>query len=233
VTEPIDESQLSEEALIKAKLEELKSRVTQLYTAIPGMKRCSCLGDLLQKMYEIRVEFDQLEQGLLQTHLKCCISSKIKVPTEVVLAVSSLSKKRHGVIIAIEHEDNLDDLLRGGVIIDAPVIAAVLENISYPGSPLHDGAMIIRDSKIHKANVILPLAPHSEELDALGLGSRHRAALGLSQVSDALVVVVSEEKGWISMAYKGQLYPNLGTLALFDNSEEHIAVGSDSQFQHN
>lgn len=225
MTEPSDESLLSEEALIKEKLEELKSRVTQLHNDIPSMKRCSCLSDLLQKMYEIRVELNQLEQGLVQTHLKCCISSKIKVPAEVVLALSSLSEKRHGVIIAIEHEDNLDDHLQGGVIIDAPVSAAILENIFYPGSPLHDGAMIIRDSKIRKVNVILPLAPHTQDLEALGLGSRHRAALGLSQLSDALVIVVSEEKGWISVAYQGQLYPNLGSFALLENIEDRILDG--------
>ena len=167
-------------------------------------------------MYEIRVGLNQLEQDLLQTHLKCCISPNIKVPGEVVLALSKLSEKRHGAIIAIEHEDNLDDHLQGGVHIDAAVGTPILENIFYPGSPLHDGAMIIRNSKIRKVNVILPLAPHTSELEALGLGSRHRAALGLSQVSDALIIVVSEEKGWISIAFRGQLYPNLGTFALLE-----------------
>ncbi len=207
---------MSEEAAIKQQLEELKSRVTQLHDAIPCLKQCSRLSDLLQKMYEIRVGLNQLEQDLLQTHLKCCISPSIKVPGEVVLALAELSKKRHGVIIAIEHEDNLDEHLQGGVVIDAVVSAPILENIFYPGSPLHDGAVIIRDSKIRKVNVLLPLAPHTSELEALGLGSRHRAALGLSQVSDALIIVVSEEKGWISMALQGQLYPNLGTFALLE-----------------
>jgi len=207
---------MSEEAAIKQQLDELKSRVTQLHNDIPCLKQCSRLSDLLQKMYEIRVGLNQLEQDLLQTHLKCCISPNIEVPGEVVLALSKLSEKRHGAIIAIEHEDNLDDHLQGGVIIDAAVSAPILENIFYPGSPLHDGAMIIRDSKIRKVNVILPLAPHTSELEALALGSRHRAALGLSQVSDALVIVVSEEKGWISMALQGQLYPNLGTFALLE-----------------
>ena len=211
-----DEYLMSEEAAITRQLEELKSRVTRLHDDIPCLKQCSRLSDLLQKMYEIRVGLNQLEQDLLQTHLKCCISPNLKVPGEVILALSRLSEKRHGVIIAIEHEDNLDDQLQGGVIIDAAVSAALLENIFYPGSPLHDGAMIIRDLKIRKAKVILPLAPHTSELEALGLGSRHRAALGLSQVSDALVIVVSEEKGWISMALQGQLYPNLGTFALLE-----------------
>jgi diadenylate cyclase len=209
---------MSEEAAIKQQLEELKSRVTQLHDDIPCLKQCSRLSDLLQKMYEIRVGLNQLEQDLLQTHLKCCISPSIKVPGEVVLALANLSKKRHGLIIAIEHEDNLDQHLQGGVVIDAAVSAPILENIFYPGSPLHDGAVIIQDSKIRKVNVLLPLAPHTSELEALGLASRHRAALGLSQVSDALIIVVSEEKGWISMAFRGQLYPNLGTFALLEKS---------------
>ena len=211
-----DEYLMSEEAAITRQLEELKSRVTRLHDDIPCLKQCSRLSDLLQKMYEIRVGLNQLEQDLLQTHLKCCISPNLKVPGEVILALSRLSEKRHGAIIVMEHEDNLDEHLQGGVIIDAAVNAALLENIFYPGSPLHDGAMIIRDLKIRKAKVILPLAPHTSELEALGFGSRHRAALGLSQVSDALVIVVSEEKGWISMALKGQLYPNLGTFALLE-----------------
>jgi len=213
-----DEHLLSEEATIKQKLEELKSRVTQLHNDIPCLKQCSRLSDLLQKMYEIRVGLNQLEQDLLQTHLKCCISPNIKVPAEVVSALSELSKKRHGAIIAIEHKDNLDEHLQGGVIIDAALSALILENIFYPGSPLHDGAVIIRDSIIRKASVLLPLAPHTSELEALGLGSRHRAGLGLSQASDALIIVVSEEKGWISMAFRGQLYPNLGTFALLEKS---------------
>jgi diadenylate cyclase len=86
--------------------------------------------------------------------------------------------------------------------------------------------VIIRDSKIRKVNVLLPLAPHTSELEALGLGSRHRAALGLSQVSDALIIVVSEEKGWISMALQGQLYPNLGTFALLEKLGDGMADGA-------
>ena len=222
---PNNEDILSEEEAIKEQLEELKSRVTQLHEGIPCLKQCSQLSNLLQKMYEIREGLNQLEQGLLQTHLKCCISPNIKLPGEVVLALSKLSEKRHGAIIVMEHEDNLDEYLQGGAIIEAPVSAPILENIFYPGSPLHDGAVIIRDSNIRKANVLLPLAPHTSELEALGLGSRHRAALGLSQVSDALIIVISEEKGWISMALRGQLYPNLGTFALLEKLGDSMEDG--------
>ena len=220
-----NEDILSEEEAIKEQLEELKSRVTQLHEGIPCLKQCSHLSSLLQKMYEIREGLNQLEQGLLQTHLKCCISPNIKLPGEVVLALSKLSEKRHGAIIVMEHEDNLDEYLQGGAIIEAPVSAPILENIFYPGSPLHDGAVIIRDSNIRKASVLLPLAPHTSELEALGLGSRHRAALGLSQVSDALIIVISEEKGWISMALRGQLYPNLGTFALLEKLGDSMEDG--------
>jgi uncharacterized protein (TIGR00159 family) len=207
---------LSEEDAIKEKLEDLKRQVMHLHKGITCLKQCSLLSYLLQKLYEIREGLYQLEQGLLQTHLKCCISPNIKVPGEVAIAVSKLSEKRHGAIIVMEHEDNLDEHLQGGVIIDAAVSAPILENIFYPGSPLHDGAVIMRDSKIRKAGVLLPLAQHTSELEALGFGSRHRAALGLSQVGDALIIVISEEKGWISIALRGQLYPNLGTFALLE-----------------
>jgi len=222
VNELNNEYILSEEEAINEQLDDLKSRVTQLHNDITCLKQCSRLSNLLQKMYEIREGLNQLEQGLLQTHLKCCISSNIKVSGEVVLALSKLSEKRHGAIIVMENENNLDEHIEGGVIIDAAVSAPILENIFYPGSPLHDGAVIILNSNIRKASVLLPLAPHTSELEALGLGSRHRAALGLSQVSDALIIVVSEEKGWISMALQGQLYPNLGTFALLEKLEDSM-----------
>jgi len=222
VNELNNEYILSEEEAINEQLDDLKSRVTQLHNDITCLKQCSRLSNLLQKMYEIREGLNQLEQGLLQTHLKCCISSNIKVSGEVALALSKLSEKRHGAIIVMENENNLDEHIEGGVIIDAAVSAPILENIFYPGSPLHDGAVIILNSNIRKASVLLPLAPHTSELEALGLGSRHRAALGLSQVSDALIIVVSEEKGWISMALQAQLYPNLGTFALLEKLEDSM-----------
>jgi diadenylate cyclase len=209
-----NEGMLSIEEAIKEKLEGLKCKVTELHEDLLCLKECSRLSNLLHKLYEIREGLNQLERGLLQSHLRCCISPGIKVPGDAVLAVSNLSARHHGAILVIEREDNVDAYLNGGVIIDAPVSAPILENILYPGSPLHDGAVIIRNGHIRKASCLLPLAPHAPGLENLGLGTRHRAAIGLSQVSDALVIVVSEEKGWISLALRGQLYPNLGTFAL-------------------
>ena len=209
----------SEKEATENQLEQLKSRVNRLHSDIVRLLECTRLSDFLQKMYEIREGLNRLEQGLLQSHLKCCISPTIRVPGEVALAVSKLSEKRHGAIIVMEHDDNLDEHLQGGVVIEAAVGASILESIFYPGGPLHDGAVIIRKSRIRKASVLLPLAPHTSELAALGLGSRHRAALGLSQVSDALILVVSEVKGWISIALQGRLYPNLGTFAFLEMME--------------
>jgi diadenylate cyclase len=213
---------LSEEEAIKERLVDLKCQLFDLHGALSCLKQCSYLSNFLQEIYEIREGLTQLEKGLLQRHLKCCISPNIKVPGEVILAISRLSSKRHGAIIVIEQENNLDQYLRQGVIIEAAANAAILESIFYPGSPLHDGAALIRDGSIRKARCLLPLAPHAPELERLALGTRHRAAVGLSQVSDALVIVVSEEKGWISMALGGRLYPNLGTFALLKKLENEV-----------
>ena len=208
---------LKEEHQIMDQVEALKANILKIQADVPCLKESIALSSLLQKLYEIREGLNQLEKVLLQTHLKCSISPGIQVPGPVILALSRLSEKRHGAIIVMAHEDNLEDLLQGGTDVDAPISVPLLENLFFPGSPLHDGAVVIKDARIHKAGVLLPLAPHSAEIDRLGLATRHRAALGLSRTSDALVIVVSEEKGWISMALKDHLYPNLGTFALLES----------------
>jgi len=204
----------SEEGVFREKLEALRSQVAQIRDGALCLEKCSHLNDLLQRIYEVQMGLDQIEQNLLQAHLKCCISPNIKIPEELVLALVRLSEDRYGAIVVLEQEDCLNSHIQGGLTINADLKAPILEAIFYPGSALHDGAAIIRGSKIAQANTFLPLAPKSGELDALSFGSRHRAALGLSLVSDALVTVVSEEKGWISIALQGKLYPNLGTFAL-------------------
>jgi diadenylate cyclase len=213
---------LIEEEAFKGELEDLSRRLTSLKESLSGLNQCSHLSNLLQRIYKIREGLNNLERDLLQTHLKGCISPGIKVPEVVALAVSKLSRSRQGGTIVIEQDDNLDHYFQGGILIDAVVSATLLENIFYPGSPLHDGAVLIRDARIIKAGCLLPFAPHPHGFEALGLGTRHAAAVGLSRESDALVIVVSEEKGWISLTLRGQLYPNLGTFALLQRLEGSI-----------
>jgi diadenylate cyclase len=205
---------LSDERTIQSGVEALKSRALNLYQDLSSLAQCSYLGGILQKLYEIREELTQVEQGLLLHHLTCCIAPKINIPAAVITAVSNLVAKRHGAIIIIERDQNVEPFLQGGVSLNAFISEAILENIFYPGSPLHDGAVLIRNSQIIKANCVLPLASDDREFMKLNLGTRHRAALGLSRVSDALIIVASEERGWMSVALNGQFYPNLGAFVM-------------------
>ena len=120
----------------------------------------------------------------------------------IVMACLSMSKQKVGALIVIEQEVQLGDIIRTGDTIDAIVNQRLIENIFFKNSPLHDGAMIVSHNRIKAAGCILPV---SHDLDIpRHLGLRHRAALGISQVSDALVVIVSEETGAISTARAGK-----------------------------
>ena len=126
---------------------------------------------------------------------------------EIVKASDNLSRTKTGALIVIERETKLGDVIGTGTLIDAEVSSALLENIFVPNTPLHDGAVIIRGDRVHTAGCLLPLT--SNENLSRELGTRHRAALGISEASDALVVVVSEETGKISIAANGRLTRNL------------------------
>jgi DNA integrity scanning protein DisA with diadenylate cyclase activity len=103
-----NETEFIEGETFKQKLEDLKHSSTHLYENLPSSKQCSDLSTHLQEVFELREELNRLEQGLLQTHLRCCISPNLKIPAEVVLATSILSARRHGAIIVIEQEKNLE-----------------------------------------------------------------------------------------------------------------------------
>lgn len=119
----------------------------------------------------------------------------------IVLACMSMSKGKVGALIVIERSAPLDDIVDTGDLIDANIDQRLIENIFFKNSPLHDGAMVISDKRIKAAGCILPV---SHKLDIpKDLGLRHRAAMGISQESDAIAVVVSEETGNISAAIKG------------------------------
>jgi diadenylate cyclase len=126
---------------------------------------------------------------------------------EVVTAAELLAKRRVGGIIAIEREIGLRNFVESGIPIDANVSYDLLTTIFQPGTPLHDGAVIIQEDRIAAASCFLPLAVHPK-LDR-DLGTRHRAAIGLTEESDAVAVVVSEERGEISLSLQGRLYRGL------------------------
>ncbi len=121
----------------------------------------------------------------------------------VVSVVQQLADKKIGALIAFERETGLSDLLEAGVTLDAVITPQLLKSIFMTTSPLHDGAVFVRNNRIVKAGTIMPLT-HNTNV-AKELGTRHRAALGLIERSDAIVVVVSEETGTISIAMDGKL----------------------------
>ncbi len=122
---------------------------------------------------------------------------------EMVESVVSLAGKRTGAIIIFERETKLGDVIDTGTIIKAEPSVPIVENIFFDKSPLHDGAVVIRDNKVYAAGCILPLTKNKKISEHVG--TRHRAALGISEISDALVVVVSEETGVISVVLGGVL----------------------------
>ena len=121
----------------------------------------------------------------------------------VVLACMSMSKQKVGALIVVERSVGLGDIVRSGDVIDSNINQRLIENIFFKNSPLHDGAMVISHKRIRAAGCILPVSHDADIPKALGL--RHRAALGMSQKSDALSIIVSEETGGISIAQHGQL----------------------------
>jgi len=126
---------------------------------------------------------------------------------EIVLACQELSKHKTGALIVLEDKMMLDDYVKSGEKIDAVISGRLLVNIFFKNSPLHDGAVIISADRIKAAACILPVS-HDENLPK-ELGLRHRAALGLSQITDAKIIVVSEETGRISLAHLGEIKQRL------------------------
>jgi diadenylate cyclase len=137
-----------------------------------------------------------------------------EVAEELTQATERLAQSGIGAIIALERDTPLADYVESGTPLNAKVSADLLATIFTPYSPLHDGAVIVRDDTIVGAGCILPLSP--VPLQDRSLGTRHRAALGLSEESDALVIVVSEESSTVSVAMQGRLTRGLGAAQLRD-----------------
>ena len=138
----------------------------------------------------------------------------VRLVDEVIRAAGSLSERRTGALIVFERGTGLENVAATGVRINGETTAEMLATVFFPNSPLHDGAVIIRDEHIVAAGCVLPLA---DAIPGVGrMGTRHRAALGLTLQSDAVVLIVSEETGLISLAQQGRLYRGLDQTKLRD-----------------
>ncbi len=129
-------------------------------------------------------------------------------------AVGQMQKNKTGALIVFERKTQLGEIINTGTVIDAQVSTAMVNNIFYPKSPLHDGAVVIRDGRIYAAACILPLTPNTELSSQLG--TRHRAAIGMTENSDAIVLVVSEETGTISIAFNGSITREYSVATAYD-----------------
>lgn len=128
------------------------------------------------------------------------------VVNEIVTAIENLSRERTGALLVIEQSTGLGEAISSGTILDATITSQLLENIFVVNTPLHDGATIIRDDRIYASGCVLPLT-NNINIDKK-LGTRHRAAIGLSENSDAIIIIVSEETGIVSLAINGRLTRN-------------------------
>jgi len=137
-----------------------------------------------------------------------------QVIEEVVRAATSLAQKRIGALIVFERDALLDEFVEQGTLLDAAVSKELLYGVFIPSfeNPMHDGAIIIRDGRVQQAGAFLPLTA-STKLDK-SLGTRHRAAIGLTEDTDAAVVVISEERGSISLCFNGNIVRNLDAASL-------------------
>lgn len=148
-----------------------------------------------------------------------------KAVNEVISAVVNLAKTNTGALIIIEQETGLNDFMENGVLIDAFLSAGLLENIFVENTPLHDGGVIIRKDRIFAAACVLPL---TDKNVAKELGTRHRAAIGISEHCDAIAIVVSEETGNISIAIGGKLTRNYNAerlkMVLFNILKRNMSI---------
>ena len=164
---------------------------------------------------ELRRMIDQVSHNLKIKSLlggEKAVGDMVPVIEQTVRACEAMSRERVGALIVFSRENRLDEQLKTGTVIDAKVSEQLIRNVFFPKAALHDGAMIIRDNRVTAAGCVLPLS-ESDRLSA-DLGTRHRAGVGMSEVTDAVVVIVSEETGVISVAVGGMLKRHLASQTL-------------------
>lgn len=170
-----------------------------LYTIMSNLMNVAAVGLIMIFQPELRVALSKLS---LKGKRYREVTEFDKFLDQLTSSIYRLAEKRVGALIALEHTDKLDEFAQKAVILNSKFSSELLETIFTNSTPLHDGAVIIRDMTIVAAAVILPLAQEGVEVTR-SMGTRHRAALGISETSDALVIAISEESGKVSLARKG------------------------------
>jgi diadenylate cyclase len=164
---------------------------------------------------------------LVRIFIKIDVSESID---EIVEATAELSEKKHGALIVIVRATGIKSFIETGLPLEARVSKHLLLSIFNPKSPLHDGAVVVKDRLIEAARVTLPISER-RTVGGVTLGMRHKAAIGITEQSDALAVVVSEETGTISIAENGNLIRGLTPKELHDKIQEAIAEVSDASLR--
>lgn len=195
------------------------------------------LGWLMQKLFGISIIailvifHPEIRQGLARLGKHHLFREGLKegdldiILKEVDAACENLARNKIGALIVIEKNDSLAGYAKNGVAIDSHISSDLLQAIFTPNNPLHDGAAIIQHNRILSAGCILPLTenPHISRM----YGMRHRAALGLSEESDAIIIVVSEERLDVSLIYRGRLYRDLSRQELINKAKEIFRIKKD------
>jgi uncharacterized protein (TIGR00159 family) len=151
----------------------------------------------------------------------------LRLVDEVALASQSLAQRKIGALIVIEREQGLRHFVESGILLDAVVSYDLLVNIFIPKTPLHDGAVVISDGRIRAASTFLPLTTHPSL--SKDFGTRHRAAIGVTEETDALAVVVSEERGEVSVALEGRIYRDMDDKALRAFLSRHLKARPETE----
>lgn len=183
------------------------SDVFQLYTLhwlLSGFMTVGLIAIVVIFQPELRRALEHLGRSRLSNIMSDIDKDEAKrMVSEIVRAIDAMSTSKTGALMVIEREITLNDIVETGTVIDASISAEMIGNIFYEGAPLHDGALIIRADRLYAAGCVLPLT-QNKGLNK-ELGTRHRAGIGITENSDALVIIVSEETGVVSVAQNGQL----------------------------
>ncbi|MDP2336092.1 MAG: diadenylate cyclase CdaA [Bacteroidota bacterium] len=171
---------------------------------------------LIGTKYQVSHSFG-LEKLFASEKLKPATNQQIK---EIIRACDNLARSKTGALIVIPHNSELKEIIRSGEKINARISSALIETIFFKNTPLHDGALVILGNRIAAARCILPLT-EQHDLDS-SFGLRHRAALGISELTDALAIVISEERGNISLAINGELMHKISLIQLTTELEKVI-----------